>query len=227
MPTLIIANKLYSSWSLRAWLFLKQSGVPFDEVVLPLDTPEFKRELAKYSPAGKVPVLVDGDIAVWESLAIMDYVGETYEDVDAWPRDPHARALARSVAAEMHAGFQALRSACPMNLGKRFPAKDRGPEVARNIARIAEIFQEARGRFGAAGPFLFGEFCAADAMFAPVCTRLDTYSVPLDPVSQEYVRTMLSLPAFQEWRRAALQEPWTVAHDEVEEEPIEVFRKAA
>ena len=226
MPTLVIANKLYSSWSLRPWILLKQLGIAFDEVVIPLDTPQFKTEVAKYSPAGKVPIWIDGDIAVWETIAIMDHVGETYDDVEVWPRDPHARAMARSVAAEMHAGFQPLRAACPMNLGKRFPYKDRGPEVQRNVERVTDIFLEARGRFGAGGPFLFGAFSAADAMFAPVCTRLDTYSFPLDDVSQAYVRTMLSLPAFQEWRSAALQEPWVVEHDEVGEEPAEVFRNA-
>ena len=227
MPTLVIANKLYSSWSLRPWLLLRQLGIPFEEIVVPLDTPEFRAEVAKHSPAGKVPVLVEGDVAVWESLAIMDHVGESFDDAEVWPRDPHARAMARSVAAEMHAGFQALRKACPMNLGKRFAAKDRGPEVQRNIDRITAIFREARGRFGSGGPFLFGAFSAADAMYAPICTRLDTYSIPLDPVSQEYVGTMLALPAFQEWRAAALREPWTVAHDELDEAPIEVFRKVA
>jgi glutathione S-transferase len=227
MPTLVIANKLYSSWSLRAWLFLKQSGVPFDEVVLPLDTPEFKRELAQYSPAGKVPVLVDGDIAVWESLAIMDYVGETYEDVEAWPRDPHARALARSVAAEMHSGFSALRSACPMNLGKRFAEKDRGPAVAKDVARIVAIWTTARERFGEGGPFLFGAFTAADAMYAPVATRFDTYSVAVPPPCRDYMAAIFDTPAFGEWREAALAETWIVPEDEVDEEPVEIRRRAA
>jgi len=227
MPTLVIANKLYSSWSLRPWLLLKQVGIPFNEIVLPLDTPEFRAGVARYSPAGKVPVLVEGEIAVWESLAIMDHVGEAYEDAEVWPREPQARAMARSVAAEMHAGFQALRRACPMNLGKRFAHRDRGPEVQRNVDRITQIFREARGRFGSGGEFLFGAFSAADAMYAPVCTRLDTYSIPLDPVSQAYVATILALPAFREWREAALQETWTVAHDEVDEAPVEVFRTLA
>jgi glutathione S-transferase len=225
MPTLVIGNKLYSSWSMRPWVLMKQLGIHFDEVLIPLDQPDTKQKIREHSPAGKVPILIEGDIAVWESIAIMDHVGETYEDAEVWPRDPHARAMARSVAAEMHAGFTGLRSACPMNLGKRFPERDRGPAVARDVARITEIFQEARGRFGSGGPFLFGEFSAADAMYAPVVTRLDTYSIPINPVSRDYTQAILSLPAYREWLTAALEEPWVLAHDEVDEEPIEVFRK--
>jgi glutathione S-transferase len=225
MPTLVIGNKLYSSWSLRPWLLLKQLGIAIDEVLIPLDRPDTKARIHEHSPAGKVPILIEGDIAVWESIAIMDHVGETYEDAEVWPRDPHARAMARSVAAEMHAGFMALRSACPMNLGKRFGERERGDKVAHDVARATGIFREARGRFGSGGPFLFGEFSAADAMYAPVVTRLDTYSIPVDPVSQEYMGAILSLPTFQEWRTAALEESWVLEHDEVDEEPIEVFRK--
>jgi glutathione S-transferase len=129
MPTLVIGNKLYSSWSMRPWLLLKQLGIRFDEVLIPLDQPDTKQNILAHSPAGKVPILIEGDIAVWESIAIMDHVGETYEDAEVWPRDPHARAMARSVAAEMHAGFTGLRSACPMNLGKKFAERDRGPAV--------------------------------------------------------------------------------------------------
>ena len=226
MPTLVIANKLYSSWSLRPWLLLKQLDISFEEVLIPLDQPNTKAEILKHSPAGKVPILIEGDITVWESIAIMDHVGETYEDAEVWPRDPQARAMARSVAAEMHAGFQALRSACPMNLGKRFPSRDRGEAVARDVARVAAIWRDARGRFGAGGPFLFGAFSAADAMYAPVVTRFDTYAIAVDPVSRAYMDTILALPAFQEWREAALQEPWTIAHDEVDEEPVAVLRTA-
>jgi glutathione S-transferase len=227
MPTLVIANKLYSSWSLRPWLLLKQLGIVFEEIVIPLDQPDSKARILAHSPAGKVPILVEGDITVWESLAIMDHVGETYEDAEVWPRDPHARAMARSVAAEMHAGFQALRSACPMNLGKKFGAKDRGEGAARDVARVSEIIREARGRFGSGGPFLFGEFSAADAMYAPVMTRLDTYSVPVDGEVRGYMDAILALPAFREWRAAALRETWTIPHDEVDEEPVEVFRHVA
>jgi glutathione S-transferase len=135
--------------------------------------------------------------------------------------------MARSVAAEMHAGFMGIRSACPMNLGKKFGERDRGPAVARDVERITEIFREARGRFGSGGPFLFGEFSAADAMYAPVVTRLDTYSIAVDPVSRGYMDAVLSLPAYREWIAAALEEPWTLTHDEIDEEPIKVFRKEA
>jgi glutathione S-transferase len=225
MPTLVIGNKLYSSWSLRPWLLLKQLGIAFEEVLIPLHQPDTKVRIREHSPAGKVPILIDGDIAVWESIAIMDYIGETYEDVDVWPRDPHARAMARSVAAEMHAGFSALRSSCPMNLGKKFGERDRGEKVARDVTRVTEIFGEARGRFGSGGPFLFGGFSAADAMYAPVVTRLDTYSIAVDSVSRDYMQAILSLPAYQEWLKGALDEPWVLTFDEADEEPIAVFRK--
>lgn len=227
MPTLVIANKLYSSWSLRPWLLLKQLGIPFEEILIPLHQPSTRAEILKYSAAGKVPVLIEGDIVVWESLAIMDHVEETYDDAEVWPRDPRARAMARSVAAEMHAGFQALRSACPMNLGKRYGHKDRGPAVERDVARVTEIFVEARGRFGSGGPFLFGEFSAADAMYAPVVTRLDTYAIPVDPVSGAYMQTILTLPSYREWLAAALREPWVVPSDEIGEEPVAVLRQNA
>src|SRR5215204_1722812 len=149
MATLVIANKLYSSWSLRPWLLLRQLGIAFDEIMIPLHQADTKAEILKYSPAGKVPVLIDGDAIVWESIAIMEHVAETVEDAPVWPCDPAARALARSIAAEMHAGFGALRSACPMNLGKRYGEKDRGAAVARDVARIIEIWRAARERYGA------------------------------------------------------------------------------
>jgi glutathione S-transferase len=225
MPTLVIGNKLYSSWSLRPWLLLKQLGIAFDEVLIPLDQPDTREKIRAHSPAGKVPILIDGDIAVWESIAIMDHVGETFDDAEVWPRDPHARAVARSIAAEMHAGFAGLRSACPMNLGKRFGKRDRGAAVARDVARISEIFREARGRFGAGGPFLFGAFSAADAMYAPVVTRLDTYAIAVDPVSRDYMDAVLALPAYRAWLEAALKEPGVLPHDEVDEEPTAVLRK--
>jgi glutathione S-transferase len=226
MPTLVIANKLYSSWSLRPWLLMKQFGVAFDEILIPLDLPDAKARILQHSPAGKVPILIDGDVTVWESIAIMEYVGDAYS-VPVWPEDRKARAMARSVAAEMHAGFQALRSACPMNLGKKYASKDRSEAVARDVARFSEIVRQARERFGAGGPFLFGRFSAADAMFAPLVTRLDTYSITLDAPTRAYVDAILSLPAFQEWRSAALKETWVVDVDEVDEEAIENYREAA
>lgn len=226
MPTLVIANKCYSSWSLRPWLLMKQLGVAFDEILIPLDLADTKEKVLKHSPAGKVPILIDGDVTVWESIAIMEYVGEAFGS-PAWPEDRKARAMARSVAAEMHAGFQALRGACPMNLGRKFAARDRGEAVARDVARFSEVVRQARESFGAGGPFLFGAFSAADAMYAPLATRLDTYSFALDAQTRAYVDAILSLPAFQEWRAAALKESWIVDADEVDEEAIENFRKAA
>jgi len=226
MPTLVIANKCYSSWSLRPWLLMKQLGIAFDEIVIPLDLPDTKEKVLKHSPAGKVPILIDGDVTVWESIAIMEYVGEAF-GAPVWPEDRKARAMARSVAAEMHAGFSALRGACPMNLGKKYAQKDRGDAVARDVARFSEVVRQAREHFGAGGPFLFGAFSAADAMYAPLATRLDTYSFALDNETRAYVDAILSSPAFQEWRDAALKETWIVDADEVDEEPIENFRKAA
>jgi glutathione S-transferase len=173
-----------------------------------------------------VPILIDDSVTVWESISIMEYVGDAF-GVPVWPEARAARAMARSVAAEMHAGFQALRSDCPMNLGKKFARKDRGEAVARDVARFSEIVRQARESFGGNGPFLFGAFTAADAMYAPLVTRLDTYSFALDATTQAYVDTILSLPAFQEWRSAALQEKWIVDADEVDEEAIANYRKAA
>jgi glutathione S-transferase len=226
MPTLVIANKCYSSWSLRPWLLMKQLGVAFDEITIPLDLPDTKEKVLKHSPAGKVPILIDGDVTVWESIAIMEYVGDAY-GAPVWPEDRKARAMARSMAAEMHAGFMGLRSACPMNLGKKYASRDRGEAVARDVARFSAIVRDARERFGAGGPFLFGAFSAADAMYAPLGTRLDTYSIALDATTRAYVDTILSLPAFQEWRSAALKESWVVDADEVDEDAIENYRKAA
>ena len=226
MPTLVIANKCYSSWSMRPWLLMKQFGIAFDEISVPLDLPDTKAKVLKHSPAGKVPILIDGDVTVWETIAIMEYVGEAY-GVPVWPADRKARAMARSIAAEMHSGFSALRSACPMNLGKKFAQKDRGEAVARDVARFSEIVRQAREQSGAGGPFLFGAFSAADAMYAPLVTRLDTYSIPLDANTRAYGDAIQTLPAFQEWRSAAMEEEWIVEADEVDEEAIEDYRKAA
>ncbi len=223
MRKLVIGNKCYSSWSLRPWLLLKHLHADFDEVVVPLDTPEFKTELAKYGGAGKVPLLVDGETVVWESISIMDYVADAW-NVPVWPRDIAARTLARSMVCEMHAGFTALRSACPMNLGKRYAARDRGAALAADVARIEELFRMARGRFGGSGPFLFGTFSAADAMYAPIVTRLNTYAIPVAEDTRAYMDTILTLPAFKRWLSDALNEPWVVDADEVAEQPIAILR---
>ncbi|WP_306224775.1 glutathione S-transferase family protein [Bosea beijingensis] len=216
---LLIGNKCYSSWSLRAWLLMRATGIAFTEQLVPLDEPGFKEAIFAAAPGsgGTVPTLVDGDVVVWETLAICEYLHDTQPQAGIWPRDKAARAHARAIASEMHAGFTALRSACPMNLGKRFAGRDRGPGVARDVERLTSLWRQARERFGAGGQFLYGAFSAADAMFAPVVTRLDTYGIAVDAVSQDYMQAVLALPAYREWLAAALVEPWIVAQDEVDE----------
>ncbi len=210
--TLVIGNKAYSSWSLRPWLALRQAGLPFDEVVIPLRRPETKPEILAHSAAGKVPVLRSGEVTVWESLAICEAVAEMAPGAGLWPDDAGVRAVARAAATEMHGGFPEVRKAFPMDL-KRAPAERPVPEAAAlEIARIAALWGDLRRRFGGGGPFLFGGFTIADAMYAPVCVRFDTYKVPLDPVSGEYVAAVLALPAMVEWRKAALAEPWEIAY---------------
>jgi glutathione S-transferase len=225
---LVIANKNHSSWSLRPWLLLTEFGIPFEEVLIPFgqsfDDPEWKRAISAFTPAGKVPALIDGEIKVWESLAIIDHVADTHPQLAIWPRDLAAKAMARSIAAEMHAGFQALRGACPMNLAWLHPARDRGAKVAADVARIGTIWREARARFGAGRPFLFGAFSAADAMFAPVTARFTGYSIPLDPVCAAYVEAVQGTRGYQSWRLGALAEPWIIAEDEAKEPVITDFR---
>ncbi|MFO7297874.1 MAG: glutathione S-transferase family protein [Pseudomonadota bacterium] len=222
---LTIGNKLYSSWSLRPWMVLRAFDIPFEETVIPLYRPESKARILQVSPSGKVPCLTDGDVTVWESLAIIEYLAEKFPEKAIWPKNQKARAHARAAASEMHAGLQALRNACPMNLGKRFAKKDRGAAVAADVARVTSLWREARQSFGSGGPFLYGEFSAADAMFAPVVTRLDTYQVDVEPDTRAYMDAILSHPAFVAWREAALQEPWSLPHYEEGETPVEVFHR--
>lgn len=205
--TLVIGSKNYSSWSLRPWLALAHHGIPFEEVVIPLDQPDTAARIRRYSPAGKVPVLVDGEAVIWESLAILEHLNERFPQLQLWPKDPIARAHARAVAAEMHAGFAALRQHCPMNLRRR-KARPLTPEVAADVDRITAMWQGARQRFGTGGEFLFGAFSAADCMYAPVATRFVSYEIDIDPVSAAYVEAIERLPAFAKWREEALQEPW-------------------
>jgi glutathione S-transferase len=213
--TLVIANKAYSSWSLRPWLVLRHSNVPFDEVVISLRQATTAAEIGRYSPSGKVPVLLDGNRKIWESLAIVEYLAERYPDRDLWPADAAARAWARSISSEMHAGFQALRSKLPMNVRRVIPHHRRSPEAEADIARVQAIWGECREVWGAHGSFLFGEFCIADAMFAPVVTRFQTYAVPLEPVCRQYADAILALPAMTEWYRAAAEETVMIADFEV------------
>ena len=218
---LVVANKTYSSWSMRPWLLMTELGIPFEEVLIPFgptfDDPEWKRAVTAHTPAGKVPALVDGAVRVWDSLAIMEYLAEARPDLAVWPRDPAARAMARSVSAEMHSGFGALRRACPMNLAWVHPTRDRGPGMAADVARIEAIWREARERFGGEGPFLFGSFGAADAMFAPVAARLTGYSVPLEAVCAAYVEAVQATRGYRAWRAGALAEAWIVSQDEADE----------
>jgi glutathione S-transferase len=197
---LVIGNKNYSSWSLRPWVALKVLGVPFDEKRIALRRPETKAEILRYSPAGRVPILRDGDAVVWDSLAILEYLAEKYPQL--WPSDRAERAKARSVAAEMHSGFAALREHMSMNTRKRYPGKGRTPESLADVARIDEIWSQAKG------PFLFGAFSAADAMYAPVVLRFRTYAVEVRKKS--YMDAMLGLPAMREWIEAAEREPESI-----------------
>jgi len=224
MLQLVIANKLYSSWSLRPWMVLHAFGIPFSEHVVALRQPDTKERIANVSPSGKVPVLMDDGIAVWESLAIIEFLAETHPDLEIWPRDRAARAHARAISNEMHGGFMPLRQTCPMNLAKRFKTPPMTDELAQNVARIEEIWQRTRNSFRAAGPFLFGAFSAADAMYAPVVTRLDTYQIAVSPPARTYMDAVLSHPSFIAWKAAALAEPWTISDYEAGHEAVETFR---
>jgi glutathione S-transferase len=216
--TIYIGNRGYSSWSLRPWLALKRTGAPFEEVVIPLDQPDSKANILRHSGSGRVPALRHGDMTLWESLAICEYLAELFPAARLWPEDREARAFARAVSNEMHAGFAELRQNLPMDLRRRWPLADRMRRAGADVERVTAIWRECRARFGrhgAAGPgeFLFGGFTIADAMFAPVTTRFLTYGVPLDPASQAYVEAVQGWPAMQEWTAAAKAEPWVLSYD--------------
>jgi glutathione S-transferase len=204
---LVIGNKNYSSWSMRPWLAMRASNIVFEEIFVPLYTGKADKErILSFSRSGKVPVLVDGDVTVWDSLAIVEYVAERFPEARLWPDDRARRAHARSISAEMHSGFLALRNECGMNLHRRVRAIPLSEDARANIARIEQIWTECRARYGEFGPYLFGAFSAADAMYAPVVTRFRTYAIELGQEAQAYIETMTALPAFQEWTRAALAE---------------------
>jgi glutathione S-transferase len=214
--TLVIGNKNYSSWSFRPWIALKVAGIPFEEKLVPLHQPDTKSAILQYSPAGRVPVLIDGEATVWESLAILDYLGDRFPDRKLWPSEPKALAQARSVATEMHGGFAPLRNHYPMNM-RRPPKKREEPaDVTANVKRIDEIWTDCRQRFGSGGPFLFGAFGAADAMYAPVVSRFVTYELEASPQSRAYIAAVTALPAWAEWRDAGIKEPWRIEHDEID-----------
>jgi len=214
--TLIIGNKNYSSWSLRPWIALKVKGIAFDEVVIPLFEPGSAEEIMKYSPAGKVPVLVNGDEHVWESLAILEHLADRFPEAHLWPEEARARSHARVVAAEMHAGFMPLRRDCPMNMWLPPRPRPQSDEVMANVARIEALWADCRARYGQGGPFLFGALTAADAMYAPVVSRFHTYGIPLSATSRGYMDAMMALPAWREWTDAAMKETWIMRHNEPE-----------
>lgn len=204
---LVIGNKNYSSWSMRPWMALKGTGIAFDEVVIPLYTGEAdKQRILDVTRSGKVPALVDGDITVWDSLAIIEYAAERFPDAKLWPQDVAARAHARSISAEMHSGFMPLRNECGMNIHRPIRAKPLSDDARANIARIQQIWTECRALYGGKGPYLFGAFSGADAMYAPVIHRFRTYAIEVTPAAHAYMDTMLANPAFQEWTRDALAE---------------------
>lgn len=216
MLKLIIGNKKYSSWSLRPWIALKVAGIPFEEKVIPFETEEFKRDVGGVSGTGKVPVLIDGDIKIWESLAILEYLAEKFPDAGLWPKDVAARAHARVVANEMHAGFQAMRNHLPCNFARRIIKRELTPEVIANVKRVEALWADCRARFGKGGPFLFGAFSNADAMYAPVVGRFHTYDVDVGEGTRAYMKTMMALPAWQQWTAEGIKEPWLFADDEID-----------
>jgi len=213
---LVIGNKNYSSWSMRPWIAMKVAGIPFEETLIPLYLPGSAERVLAFSPAGKVPVLIDDGLPIWESLAILEYLAEKFPDAGLWPSDRVARAHARVVANEMHGGFQALRRHLPMNLWRPPKAHALPEEVAAQAARIDALWADCRARFGQGGPFLFGAFGAADAMYAPVVARLHNYAVPVGEGAKAYMRAVMDLPAWREWAAAGLRETWVMQGNEVD-----------
>jgi glutathione S-transferase len=213
---LTIGNKNYSSWSMRPWIAMKVAGIRFEETLISLDAPDFKEHLLRISGTGKVPTLVDGEIRVWETLAILEYLAEAFPDARLWPADPVARAHARAIANEMHAGFLPLRRQCPMNIWRPVKPLALSAETAANVTRIDAMWSDCRERFGAGGQFLFGHFTAADAMYAPVVSRFHTYAVEVREASRRYMDAVMALPAWAEWSAAARRETWVLPHDEVD-----------
>jgi len=208
--TIYLGNKNYSSWSLRPWLALKQTGAAFAEELIPLSEAATRSTILRYSPSGRVPALKHNGLTVWDSLAICEYLAEAFPKVHLWPKDKAARAVARAVSAEMHSGFAALRNHLPMNMRSSFPNRGVTPDVQADINRVTAIWRDCRKRFGEGGPFLFGGFTNADAMYAPVVSRFRTYKVELEAEAQAYTDAVWALPALQEWLTAAKNEPMII-----------------
>lgn len=213
MLKLIIGNRAYSSWSMRGWLACKQSGEQFEELVVPLFDEEWDRRRAgdEFAPSlGKVPILWDGECVVWDSLAIIEFLVDRAGRDRFWPKDDTARGMARSMAAEMHSSFANLRRELPMNVRRTYPPKELSGPVRDEINRILQLWAQARARFGGTGDYLFGDWCAADIMFAPVVTRFITYGVRVPPFAGTYMKAVLSYPHVTEWIDAAQDEPWVI-----------------
>ena len=211
-----IGNRKYSSWSLRPWIVMKQAGIKFDEKFVALQQPDTKAKILKFSPSGKVPFLRHGKIEVWESLAILEYLAEKNPEAGLWPRDARARAHARAICSEMHAGFQPLRRQFPMNMRRPVKAHELNADAASDVRRIETLWGDCRARFGQGGPFLYGAFGAADAMYAPVVSRFHTYGVEVGGATRDYMRAITALPEWSEWREAARREPWVIPQDEID-----------
>lgn len=215
--TLFIGNKNYSSWSMRPWMALKAANIPFQEVVIPLyTTASDKQRILDVTKSGKVPALVDGDVTVWDSLAIIEYIAERVPDAKLWPDDHVARAHARSISAEMHSGFMPLRNECGMNIHRKIAAKKLSDDAKANISRIQDIWTDCRARYSGRGPYLFGAFTGADAMFAPVVHRFRTYDIAVTPPARGYMDAMLENPAFQKWTEDALAEKLIIEKFEID-----------
>lgn len=211
---LVIGNKNYSSWSLRPWIAMRVAGIEFEETVISLEAQDFKARMTALGGAGRVPLLIDGDVRIWESLAILEYLAEKFPAAALWPQQPAARAHARAIASEMHAGFAALRRYLPMNVSRPVKARALDEGAAKDAARIDAIWTQCLAQ--SSGPFLFGAFGAADAMYAPVVWRFQTYAVEVSRAARAYMSAVLALPVSREWREAARGEPWVLPHDEVD-----------
>lgn len=214
--TLVIGNKNYSSWSLRPFMAMAMADIPFDEKLVRFGEPRFSRAIRKISKAGQVPILLHNGLTIWDTMAIMEYLAETWPDRNLWPKNKAARAMARSACAEMHAGYHNLRSACPMNLRRPVKPVPVTDAILKDVARIEFLWRQCRKTHGKGGPFLFGKFGIADAMFAPVVTRFDTYDIKVADDTQHYMNAILATPALHEWKAAAFKEKWIYAEDEVD-----------
>jgi len=210
--TLVIGNKNYSSWSLRPWLVMKYFKIPFKEILVPLYEGDYRQKILKYSPAGKVPTLISGNVVVWDSLAICEFLSEAFPKKNLWPKEKQARAAARSICAEMHSGFIALRRNCPMDVRTVKPEFNVPTDTQKDADRVVSIWESCRRQFGKKGDFLFGNFTIADAFYAPVVWRFNTYGIKLSTDAKKYFDVMLQLPAMREWQTAAKKETWVIEH---------------